>query len=536
MKKFIISSILLVSLIVLGGILSREKTLEQLKDNENIELAIYINDEETNTIPSKDSGYYLDLEKSTCTNNAIIQFDTNTWSPVIKNMSEYKTRCELHFGSEYKESILNGTDPVLEEPLIAVTIDNDGVVRKASLANEWYSYEKKNWANAVILFDENETYEDGEIIPEEKIESYFVWIPKYRYQLWDLGNYESLTSIDTSKVHEIPIIFGDYNTNDANEGECTTPMTSGATGNCTVGDYMTHPAFLSIPSTGFWVGKFTTTYQNTSEGIYDPENISIKPNQQAWNLRPMTYAYQNSYNYKRDLDSHMMKNTEWGAVAYLSYSEYGIQKKVRINNNSDYVTGYAANNEPTCGYTGKNEECNRYCSDGTCNTAYPSSVLASTTGNISGIYDMAGQYTTVMVFMQYSDGNVTVGRSNDYQSGFKGALGDGSVNTSGVDLPDQKYYDLYLFSDVLYNSTYNRRILGDATGEMGPIEVWSNPAFNITSWNNATLDQYFSTTYPVCGRGYSYSGGFLSDIFAFQGHHGAGSIHFRIILTPVVNN
>ena len=140
MKKFIISSILLVSLIVLGGgILSREKTLEQLKDNENIELAIYINDEETNTIPSKDSGYYLDLEKSTCTNNAIIQFDTNTWSPVIKNMSEYKTRCELHFGSEYKESILNGTDPVLEEPLIPVTIESDGTVRKASLANEWYS-------------------------------------------------------------------------------------------------------------------------------------------------------------------------------------------------------------------------------------------------------------------------------------------------------------------------------------------------------------------------------------------------------------
>ena len=71
---------------------------------------------------------------------------------------------------------------------------------------------------------------------------------------------------------------------------------------------------------------------------------------------------------------------------------------------------------------------------------------------------------------------------------------------------------------------------------MGPIEVWSNLAFDITSWNNATLDQYFSTTYPVCSRGYSYSGGFLSDIFAFQRHHGAGSIHFRIILTPVVNN
>ena len=274
MKKHVLTFLIFICLVVVLVIsLPKENKIKKYT-SEEIELAIYINDEETNTIPSKDSGYYLDLEKSTCTNNAIIQFDTNTWSPVIKNMSEYKTKCELHFGSEYKESILNGTDPVLGEPLIPVTIDNDGVVRKASLANEWYSYEKKNWANAVILFDENEIYEDGEIIPEEAIESYFVWIPKYRYQLWDLGNYDSLTSIDSSKVHEIPIIFGDYNTSDANEGECTNPMESGATGNCKVGDYMTHPAFISIPSTGFWVGKFSTTYQNTSEESYDPENIS----------------------------------------------------------------------------------------------------------------------------------------------------------------------------------------------------------------------------------------------------------------------
>ena len=530
MKKFIISSILLVSLIVLGGgILSREKTLEQLKDNENIELAIYINDEETNTIPSKDSGYYLDLEKSTCTNNAIIQFDTNTWSPVIKNMSEYKTRCELHFGSEYKESILNGTDPVLKDPLIAVTIDNDGVVRKASLANEWYSYEKKNWANAVILFDENEIYEDGEIIPEEAIESYFVWIPKYRYQLWDLGNYDSLTSIDSSKVHEIPIIFGDYNTSDANEGECTTPMESGATGNCTIGDYMTHPAFLSIPSTGFWVGKFSTTYQNTNEDIYNPENISIKPNQFIWNLGNYV-KHLNSYNYQRDLDSHMMKNTEWGSVAYLSYSAYGIQDKIRVNNHINSITGYAANNEPTCGYTGTNEECNRYCNDGTCNTAYPNSVLASTTGNVTGIFDMAGHYSVTMSFMEYNDGSVTVGLDNSRQSGFKGTLGDGSINTTGIDLPDKKYYDLYQFSNVRDNVSFSRRILGDATGEMGPMDISNN--IKVNSWHNAGLNQYFSTTYPIGHRGYSYNSGYHADIFSFQGTYTFSGYSFRVILTP----
>ena len=56
----------------------------------------------------------------------------------------------------------------------------------------------------------------------------------------------------------------------------------------------------------------------------------------------------------------MMKNTEWGAVAYLSHSAYGSQTSVRINNNSAYITGYAAKKEPTCGYTATNEECNKY--------------------------------------------------------------------------------------------------------------------------------------------------------------------------------
>ena len=51
----------------------------------------------------------------------------------------------------YKEGILNGADPVFKEGLIPVTIDNKGVVRKADITSEWYSYGKKNWANAVIL-------------------------------------------------------------------------------------------------------------------------------------------------------------------------------------------------------------------------------------------------------------------------------------------------------------------------------------------------------------------------------------------------
>ena len=132
------------------------------------------------------------------------------------NLSTTRTKCYLKFKTQYSETILNGTDPVLEDPLIAVVIENDGTVKRADLTSEWYNYENKEWANVIILTDEstNTNYNSGDTIPEDAIESYFVWIPKYRYQLWDLGLYDSLTSIDTSKVHEIPIIFGDYNTSD----------------------------------------------------------------------------------------------------------------------------------------------------------------------------------------------------------------------------------------------------------------------------------------------------------------------------------
>ena len=462
-------------------------------------------------------------------------------------MSEYKTKCELYFKTGYKENILNGTDPVLEDPLIPVTIESDGTVKKADIGSEWYNYTNKEWANAVILFDESEDYLAGEVIPEEKIESYFVWIPKYRYQLWDLGQYDNLTSIDTSKVHEISIIFGDYNTSDDKVGECITPMESGATGNCTIGDYMTHPAFLSIPSTGFWVGKFETGYDGATstagaeQNTRDASKIVVKPNVYSWRGIQVANAFYTSYDYKRDLDSHMMKNTEWGAVAYLQHSAYGSQISVRLNNNLNYITGYAANNEPTCDNTGTSEECNISCNDGTCNTAYPNSVLASTTGNISGIYDMSGgAWEYVMGILSDQNGNPMSGRNSLNNSGFNGTFGcptcDSDTSsltelTSGYNWPESKYYDVYGYST---NATqFLNRILGDATGEMGPFFMQDSQLKQSSSWYDDETWSVFNS-YPWVWRGSGPNYGILSGIFSFGNSYGRtyNYYSFRLALTP----
>ena len=407
----------------------------------------------------------------------------------MNKLFEGKITITASYLTKYYESILNGTDPVLKDGLIPVTISNDGTVRKADITKEWYRYEKQEWANAVILEDENQVYRDGQIIPESNIESYFVWIPRYKYKIWDMGEYEGLSeNIDTTQVHQIEVIFGTDTTVDS-ATECRTPMLSGESGNCSIGKYMTHPAFISFGTNGLWVGKFETGYKDASskeeaqKNVNEPNSIQIKPNVYSWRGIQVANAHLSSYNYKREYDSHMMKNTEWGAVAYLQHSAYGSHESVRINNNSYYKTGYSAINEPSCGNTGVNEECNQYGNTNDITKSWNTNIgeKASTTGNISGIYDMSGgAWEYMMSIMLDKNSNPMSGRNSLYNSGFNGSFGcptcDEDISrltslTTGVLFPtNAKYMDTYVYSD---NNSYNYRILGDATGEMGSFIIKS---------------------------------------------------------------
>ena len=173
-----------------------------VQDLGDVYFAYYLDDEITLNAPEKGSQYVFDQANSSCTNGASVRWNYEEWGAVVShsNRSTTRTKCYLKFKTQYSECILNGTDPVLEEPLIPVTIESDGTVKRADLASEWYNYENKQWANAVILTDEstNSNYQPGDTIPESAIESYFVWIPRYRYQIFDNGNYTGLTSTENA--------------------------------------------------------------------------------------------------------------------------------------------------------------------------------------------------------------------------------------------------------------------------------------------------------------------------------------------------
>jgi len=540
---FTVSCIFLMTVIILYKTFALFQVMDQLnmidgnvQDPGDLYFVFYRDGVISNSMPGKEEGYELDTVNSNCNNGAIPILDQEQWMIAVRNMTVSRTKCTLYFKKgTYKESILNGADPVITDSLVPVSIEEDGTVKKADTSLSWYNYANREWANAVILLDESQSYNVGETIPEDAIESYFVWIPRYKYQIFDEGNYVGHTVVE-AKEQVIQVVF---------ESKDVTPSTGS-----TVGSWLTHPAFTAFNSNGMWVGKFETSKSSGDNNVRNGEAVQIKPNITSWRRIQTANAFYTSYDYKRNLDSHLMKNTEWGAVAYLQHSAYGSRESVRINNNSSHLTGYAANNEPTCGYTGTNEDCNKYCDDGTCNVAYPnnpSGGSASTTGNVTGIYDMAGgTWEYVMGVMLDETGNLVSGRNNLHNSGFNGTLtcptcdtaeGNDSTITSitnGYEWPEAKYYDTYAYQ-LNSDQHYERRILGDATGEVGPFDkkTYLTKSRDISSWY-ADAAWFVDSNGPWFIRGNRYSYGLDTGVFAFGNEYGrlAATISFRIVLTP----
>ena len=458
---------------------------------------------------------------------------------------EKVSKINIHVG-KYSESILNGTDPIIKEKLIPIIINEDGTVVKVDENYKWYSYAEKEWANAVIL-NTTDDYEVGEIIPEEAIESYFVWIPKYRYKIFSDTKYSGVSDEIEDKVQTIEVVFENKDT----------PVSEGKTKDT----WLTHPAFTSFNTNGIWVGKFETGYKDadsTDAALVNPDNeqdaiekasqVIIKPNVYSWRGIQIAKAYVVGRNYEANLNSHMMKNTEWGAVAYLQQSIYGSRQEVRINNNSSYLTGYAAIHEPTAGLGDGSKscslnpnDCNEYGKtekgiDSEISTNYFNkvSVVASTTNNYTGIFDMSGgAWDRMMAGMEDSPGSNVLASGSDStnNSGFNGKNLDNSEVKDGIALPnDSRYYDIYLYN--ANTQFYKNFIFGDATGEMGPFKK-TPKNLAMGSWYGDRA-QFVNYLVPWFNRGGAVYTGTEAGVFEFDRGHGSASsnVTFRLVLAP----
>ncbi len=342
--------------------------------------------------------------------------------------------------------------------------------------NQWYDYNTGMWANAAAVAPDYRNVSVGTPIPEDKIDAYFVWIPRYEYDYVNIANYAGGTAETPGEI-KVNFIKKDKTSPTAN--------------------YLIHPAFNfgGQELAGIWVGKFETTGSASTPTIKPNVNSLRSQNVSTQFATAQKFsASGNSYGISTSADAHMMKNSEWGAVAYLSQSKYGkygnssysgANKEVYINNNSNYVTGCSAG-APSSGNVSS------------CTNAYnvsPGGTGASTSGTIYGVYDMSGGAWEYVMGV--------------YNSTIK--------NAGFSSLPASKYYDNYTSIDA--TTACNSGICyGHALSE--------------TSGWYSDYALFVVSGAPWFMRGGHYSGTTDAGVFCFNWSNGvAGSnISFRVVV------
>ena len=302
---------------------------------------------------------------------------------------------------------------------------------------DWYDYTAKKWANAKTS--------DG---------SMWVWIPRYAYSV--TSGYHS------SSAGNIEVEFMKGLTNETSTGRKSFNNASGQ------GKWNIHPAFnYGQTVSGLWVAKFEAS---NSSG-----KIKVEPGVQSWRSITVNDIYTNCLNYNKTLNSHMMKNDEWGAVAYLSKSKYGKNAEVDINSDSSYYTGGGSGN------------------------AYVTNVGQSTTGTVHGVYDMSGgAWEYVAAYVNNGNSNLT-----NYGS----SLVNGDAKTKNV-------YSKGSSDSRDNNYSANSGKYGDAV-----YETSANGNSSSSSWYGDYSGFPYASV-PFFRRGGSYVNGTNAGVFYFDNIYG----------------
>ncbi len=339
-------------------------------------------------------------------------------------------------------------EPEMDSNMIAVKHDGYNWV-KTDKDNGWYNYGRGIWANAVtVSADTRDNYLNapvGTVVSMDDIETMWVWIPRYSYTIAGDGtNYYGKRGVylNTEPTQELPgEIDVKFVGTDVKERGTARYLNTEEPKNWYTPDAFT---FGDEELSGIWVGKFetsNTTQSNTNSTTLDP---IIKPNVSSWRIISLSNIYNvglkvssegNRYGFSTSMNSHAMKNDEWGAVAYLSQSAYGklgnvnfldANKEIYQNKSSSFITGCSSGMPSAYGSYG----CPYTYDDNTRDESGVSGkgVGASTTGTVYGIYDMSGGA------WEYVMGNY-----NDMV---------GSSDFSSPLTLESKYYDKYTSSTV----------------------------------------------------------------------------------------
>ncbi len=379
--------------------------------------------------------------------------------------------------------------------------------------NGWYEYKAKTGKD-----DNNESYWANAKMTKNGVDSYFVWIPRYAYRITYYANKDSnqITGYcDGKGIREV-----NGNVKQALPSTAKTVEKDGKS-------YIVHPAFRDGTAnkwkngewdselSGIWVAKYESSKNDaTDSSAGSGTNIKIVPNVQSWRNITIGDCYTTAKSYDTGKESHLMKNSEWGAVAYLTQSQYGRNgHEIDINNSSSYITGNGGGS-PNASSSGTTYAYNT-----------EQGMKASTTGNIYGIYDLSGgAYERVAGYISNGKSSLSQGSS----------FANTTANPDGYKTLSSKYATVYPYDNINDGASNNYTVYKNAEYGYGDsiLETSRRGGGTFTSWFEE--QSYFpNTSYPFFIRGGNYSEAASAGAFYFTntGFNENGNIFsFRVVL------
>ncbi|MFR8232953.1 MAG: hypothetical protein ACLVA2_00885 [Clostridia bacterium] len=410
----------------------------------------------------------------------------------------------------------NVTDKAGNTNTITVKVEEFLWEETTTSDSEWYSYndvsngDRKAKANAPVLKGNMKPIKY--VGPESDTQggskwanamttdgSMWVWIPRYAYKITE--------GYHTNQAGTIEIAFLDTTNHFLNgeTGEITMNPEEAGAGQT---KWLVHPAFTSNAEygggfgeiSGMWVGKFETTGEYT-EG--NASKVSVKP--AIKNLRKMTINDQYkagmkaTYEENSNLNSHMMKNSEWGVTVYLAHSKYGTNKrKIEQNKSSNYTGGATVEKE-----------------------IYTTNKKQSTTYNATGVFDLNGG-ATERIASYINNGHENLKRYGGTN------VGDIYGATREEEAISTKYKTVYSSRNYEYDDyeTAGRKNKGDAVYET------SASNYDVVAWFNSWAN-FPDGANPFFSKG-MYFGDPDAGSFAYAQSGGSeySEESFRLVLVP----
>ncbi len=357
--------------------------------------------------------------------------------------------------------------PELGENMIPVKYDEEEqqFIETIETDPKWYNYEiqesmtqnggTSEWANAITKDSSG------------RITGYWVWIPRFEYKILDEGVEELLKDGEDilatpNGAKQIDIEFIPSNQVNPEIGYTVHPAFQNGdynnNGQPDTGEYLYGEWDSEI--SGFWISKYSESnqealYQATRDTLFVPNRfMKMETDIGASYQRMLDLNNEgNLFGFTEKDDTHMIKNSEWGAVAYLGHSQYGRNgTELRDNNfhpNWHYITGTAGSTHNGGWILDYPEDINRY------NGEY--GMLNSTTGNVYGVYDMHGTVKQHVAAYYINGTNETLinGEEMIY-------IGGSQIN--GLDTIGNKYKTVFASNTSENEQLYNGGVIFETKG------------------------------------------------------------------------